>query len=163
CISEWGHDFRPAYRRLRGLKQELGGVPILGLTATATRRVAGDIIRQLGMVKPDGFKGSFFRPNLMVTAHKKGDGRGSRKDLLASWADVLGHRRVQEGTEDADLRREAQGKSVAMYELAEAPGCRHQRLVAHFDEPIPACGTACDFCRGTTFTDLVRPVRPAPA
>jgi len=83
CISEWGHDFRPAYRKLRGLKRELGGIPILALTATATRRVAGDIIRQLGMVKPDGFKGSFFRPNLVLTAHKKGDGRGSRKDLLA--------------------------------------------------------------------------------
>jgi ATP-dependent DNA helicase RecQ len=83
CISEWGHDFRPAYRKLRGLKAELGGMPILALTATATRRVVGDIIRQLGMVKPDGFKGSFFRPNLILTAHKKGDGRGSRKDLLA--------------------------------------------------------------------------------
>src|SRR5437764_972056 len=83
CSSEWGHDFRPAYRRLRGLKHELGGVPSLALTATATRRVAGDIIRQLGMVKPDGFKGSFFRPNLVLTAHKKGDGGGSRKDLLA--------------------------------------------------------------------------------
>jgi ATP-dependent DNA helicase RecQ len=83
CISEWGHDFRPAYRKLRGLKSELGGIPILALTATATRRVVGDIIRQLGMVKPDGFKGSFFRPNLLLTAHKKGDGRGSRKDILA--------------------------------------------------------------------------------
>jgi ATP-dependent DNA helicase RecQ len=83
CISEWGHDFRPAYRRLAGLKQELGGIPILALTATATRRVVGDIIRQLGMRKPDGFKGSFFRPNLSLLAHKKGDGRGSRKDLLA--------------------------------------------------------------------------------
>ena len=83
CISEWGHDFRPAYRKLRGLKAELGGVPILGLTATATRKVVGDIIRQLGMVKPDGFKGSFFRPNLILTAHRKGDGRGSRKDILA--------------------------------------------------------------------------------
>ena len=82
CISEWGHDFRPSYRRLRGLKQELGGIPILALTATATRRVAGDIIRQLGMVKPDGFKGSFFRANLHLWAHKKGDGHGSRKDLL---------------------------------------------------------------------------------
>src|SRR5262249_39693485 len=64
CIPEGGHDFRPASRRLRGLKHELGGVPILAPTATATRRVAGDIIRQLGMAKPDGFKGSFFRPNL---------------------------------------------------------------------------------------------------
>src|SRR5262247_3368572 len=82
CISEWGHDFRPAYRRLCGLKQQLGGIPILALTATATRKVAGDIIRQLGMVKPDGFKGSFFRPNLHLWAHKKGDGRGSRQDLL---------------------------------------------------------------------------------
>jgi len=82
CISEWGHDFRPAYRRLCGLKQELGGVPMLALTATATRRVAGDIIRQLGMLKPDGFKGSFFRSNLHLWAHKKGDGRGSREDLL---------------------------------------------------------------------------------
>jgi ATP-dependent DNA helicase RecQ len=83
CISEWGHDFRPSYRRLRGLKNELGGIPVLALTATATRRVAGDIIRQLGMVKPDGYKGSFFRRNLVLTAHRKGDGRGSRKDLLA--------------------------------------------------------------------------------
>jgi len=83
CISEWGHDFRPAYRRLGTLKQELGGVPILALTATATRRVVGDIIRQLGMRKPDGFKGSFFRSNLRLIAHKKGDGRGTRKDLLA--------------------------------------------------------------------------------
>jgi ATP-dependent DNA helicase RecQ len=83
CISEWGHDFRPAYRRLCGLKQQLGGPPVLALTATATRPVVRDIIRQLGMVKPDGWKGSFFRPNLRLTVHKKGDGRGSRKDLLA--------------------------------------------------------------------------------
>jgi ATP-dependent DNA helicase RecQ len=82
CISEWGHDFRPAYRRLAGLKAELGGVPILALTATATRAVVGDVIRQLGMVKPGGFKGSFFRPNLILSAHKKGDRRGSRQDLL---------------------------------------------------------------------------------
>ncbi len=87
CISHWGHDFRPAYRKLQGLKSELGEIPVLALTATATRRVAGDIIRQLGMVKPDGFKGSFFRSNLHITAVKKGEqdgkpGRNVRRDLL---------------------------------------------------------------------------------
>ena len=93
CISEWGHDFRPAYRRLCGLKAELGGPPVLALTATATRPVVRDIMRQLGMVKPDGFKGSFFRPNLRLTLHKKGDGRGSRKDLLG----FIAQRRGQTG------------------------------------------------------------------
>ncbi|MFN8543800.1 MAG: ATP-dependent DNA helicase RecQ [Candidatus Binatia bacterium] len=270
CISEWGHDFRPAYRRLRGLKQELGGIPILALTATATRRVAGDIIRQLGMVKPDGFKGSFFRPNLVLTAHKKGDGRGSRKDLLAyvrrragesgivytqsrknvesiaeflrasgvralpyhaglddavrarhqdafardeadvivatiafgmgidksnvryvihremprsvenyyqeigragrdglasdcillySWADVIAVRRFQDGIEDPAVRHEAERKSVAMFDLAEAGGCRQRALVAYFDEVIERCGTSCDHCRGTSFLDLVSTAR----
>jgi len=82
CISQWGHDFRPAYRRLQGLKALFGDVPILALTATATRQVVGDILRQLGMRKPDGFKGSFFRPNLIITAHKKGAGRNTRRDVL---------------------------------------------------------------------------------
>jgi len=98
CISHWGHDFRPAYRQLAGLKSQLGDVPVLALTATATRRVAGDIIQQLGMRKPEGYKGSFFRPNLIITAQKKGDAgqprsasagvrravarRDSRRDIL---------------------------------------------------------------------------------
>jgi ATP-dependent DNA helicase RecQ len=82
CISHWGHDFRPAYRRLEGLKGELGDLPVLALTATATRRVVGDVIRQLGMRKPDGFKGSFFRPNLHIVAQKKGAGRNTRNDIL---------------------------------------------------------------------------------
>ena len=274
CISEWGHDFRPAYRRLRGLKQELGGIPILALTATATRRVVGDIIRQLGMVKPDGYKGSFFRSNLILTAHKKGDGRGSRKDILTyvrrrrgesgiiyalsrknvesladflrtagvravpyhaglddavrtrhqdafardevdvvvatiafgmgidksnvryvihremprsienyyqeigragrdglasdcillySYADVVSHSRFQESIEDDDVRRAARQKTLAMYDLADAPGCRQSGLVAYFDETIPACGAACDHCTGRAFLDLVKPAGRAAA
>ncbi|MDH3225337.1 MAG: ATP-dependent DNA helicase, partial [Gemmatimonadota bacterium] len=81
CISQWGHDFRPAYRRLRGLKEELG-VPVLALTATATRTVARDILRQLGMKKPAGYKGSFFRSNLKIGVRKKGTGR-TRDEILA--------------------------------------------------------------------------------
>ena len=83
CISHWGHDFRPAYRQLAGLKTQFGDIPILALTATATRQVVGDIIRQLGMRKPDGFKSSFYRPNLIITTQKKGVGRETRKDILA--------------------------------------------------------------------------------
>ncbi len=90
CISHWGHDFRPAYRRLEGLKGELGDIPVLALTATATRQVVGDIIRQLGMRKPDGFKGSFFRPNLLITAQKKGAGRNTRNDILGIVRRYLG-------------------------------------------------------------------------
>jgi ATP-dependent DNA helicase RecQ len=82
CISQWGHDFRPSYRRLQGLAQELG-VPVLALTATATRRVALDILRQLGMRKPKGYKGSFFRENLKVHVRKKGQGGDTRREILA--------------------------------------------------------------------------------
>jgi ATP-dependent DNA helicase RecQ len=268
CISEWGHDFRPAYRRLRGLKAELGHPPVLALTATATRRVAADIIRQLGMVKPDGYKGSFFRSNLRLVAHKKGDGRGSREDLLAyvrrrrgesgivytqtrksvesladffrragvpalpyhaglddaarerhqeafarddvdlvvatiafgmgidksnvryvihrelprsvegyyqeigragrdglpsdclllySWADVVLTDRLHAAGEDEAARRAAGERVRRMFRLAEGGGCRHQALLAHFDEALAGCDGACDRCGGPGFLDLVAP------
>ncbi|MEX0891064.1 MAG: ATP-dependent DNA helicase RecQ [Gemmatimonadota bacterium] len=83
CISRWGHDFRPSYRRLAGLRDELGGVPVLALTATATRRVALDIVRQLGMQRPAGYKGSFFRPNLNIRVRKKEKGGHTRQEILA--------------------------------------------------------------------------------
>jgi ATP-dependent DNA helicase RecQ len=76
CISQWGHDFRPAYRNLAGLKARFGGVPVLALTATATPGVTADIVEQLGMVDPARFRGSFFRPNLRISAYRKGEPRG---------------------------------------------------------------------------------------
>jgi len=82
CISQWGHDFRPAYRKIGALRRDLNGVPVLALTATATRQVARDILRQLGMRKPRGYKGSFFRPNLRIHVRKKGTGGNTRREIL---------------------------------------------------------------------------------
>ncbi len=64
CISEWGHDFRPEYRRLRSIIEAIGTVPIMALTATATPKVQQDILKNLGMQKAQVFKSSFNRSNL---------------------------------------------------------------------------------------------------
>ncbi len=75
CISHWGHDFRPAYRNLMGLKQRFGNIPVLALTATATDEVTQDIIEQLGIRSPAIYRGSFYRSNLKLYSFAKG-GRG---------------------------------------------------------------------------------------
>jgi ATP-dependent DNA helicase RecQ len=64
CISEWGHDFRPEYRELKKLRNHLPDVPIMALTATATERVRGDIIKELNLRDPRCYVASFNRPNL---------------------------------------------------------------------------------------------------
>ncbi|MEY8780776.1 DNA helicase RecQ [Allomuricauda sp. XS_ASV26] len=72
CISEWGHDFRPEYRNLRGIINRLGdNIPIIGLTATATPKVQEDIIKNLGMTDARVFKASFNRPNLFYEVRPK--------------------------------------------------------------------------------------------
>ncbi|MFW6331178.1 MAG: RecQ family ATP-dependent DNA helicase, partial [Gemmatimonadota bacterium] len=250
CISQWGHDFRPSYRRLRGLHVELG-VPVLALTATATRQVARDILRQLGMRKPKGYKGSFFRRNLRIHVRKKGQGGNTKREILAlvreragqsgivyclsrkaveqmaayleangiaarpyhagmsdeersanqeafqaddvdvivatiafgmgidksnvrfiihrdmpkdveswyqeigragrdglasdcflfySWADVKLHERFLRDIEDAAIREGKHRATVDLYRMVERDRCRHQSIVAYFDEVIGACG-----------------------
>jgi ATP-dependent DNA helicase RecQ len=71
CISEWGHDFRPEYRRIRPIVNEIGKAPIIALTATATDKVRSDIKKNLGMVDAQEFKSSFNRPNLYYEVRPK--------------------------------------------------------------------------------------------
>jgi ATP-dependent DNA helicase RecQ len=71
CISEWGHDFRPEYRRIRPIVNEIGLAPIIALTATATDKVRSDIKKNLGIIDAKEFKSSFNRPNLYYEVRSK--------------------------------------------------------------------------------------------
>ena len=71
CISEWGHDFRPEYRRIRPIINEIGKAPIIALTATATPKVKMDIQKSLGITDATEFKSSFNRPNLYYEVRPK--------------------------------------------------------------------------------------------
>ena len=71
CISEWGHDFRPEYRRIRPIINMIGQAPIIALTATATQKVREDIKKILGMPDAQEFKSSFNRPNLYYEVRRK--------------------------------------------------------------------------------------------
>ncbi|HZL09217.1 MAG TPA: DNA helicase RecQ [Prolixibacteraceae bacterium] len=71
CISEWGHDFRPEYRRIKPIVSEIGEAPLIALTATATAKVQHDIQKTLGMLDANVFKASFNRPNLYYEVRPK--------------------------------------------------------------------------------------------
>ena len=79
CISEWGHDFRPEYRRIRNIIEEIGNAPVIALTATATPKVQSDILKNLGIPDSTVFKSSFNRPNLYYEIRDKSD---PKRDII---------------------------------------------------------------------------------
>jgi ATP-dependent DNA helicase RecQ len=83
CISEWGHDFRPEYRRLKEVTDQINpNVPIIGLTATATPKVQSDILKNLGLRKPAVFISSFNRPNLYYEIQPKVNLEQTNKSIV---------------------------------------------------------------------------------
>jgi ATP-dependent DNA helicase RecQ len=83
CVSQWGHDFRPAYLKISGLKKQLPGVPCIALTASATQRVQHDVVAQLGLDNPAVFKKSFARENIAYMVFEAEDKLHRLQQILA--------------------------------------------------------------------------------
>jgi ATP-dependent DNA helicase RecQ len=83
CVSEWGHDFRPDYLRLRGVIERLGRPPVMACTATATEQVAAEVVARLGLREPHVLRAGFDRPNLSFdVVALGGEGMKARKGML---------------------------------------------------------------------------------
>jgi ATP-dependent DNA helicase RecQ len=83
CISEWGHDFRPEYRRIKQIIKAINDVPMVALTATATPKVQADIQKNLSMTEATVFKSSFNRTNLYYEVKAKGKKASTLKDIIS--------------------------------------------------------------------------------
>lgn len=94
CVSQWGHDFRPDYKLLGGVRQQFGGVPVMALTATATENVKVDVIHNLGMQGCEVLTQSFNRPNLNYTVKRKGRAQEVLEDIVKT---INGSYRNQSG------------------------------------------------------------------
>ena len=119
CISQWGYDFRPSYLRIAELRERLPGVPVLALTASATDRVAEDIMHHLRFAEPHLLRSSFARPNLSYSVRRTDDKNGQLLRLVHNVAGSgIVYVRTREATEQvADLLR-GEGITAAAYHLS---------------------------------------------
>ena len=130
CISEWGHDFRPEYRKIRQTVEQLGkDIPLIGLTATATPKVREDVIKNLGMEQPNVFVSSFLRENLFYEVRPK----PSKENVLKQIVKYIGNRKGESGvvyclsrksTEETAELLTANGINAAAYHAGLESGMR---------------------------------------
>jgi ATP-dependent DNA helicase RecQ len=136
CVSMWGHDFRPEYRRLGVLRQAFPGVPIGAYTATATEQVRGDIAAQLGLGEPEVLVGSFDRPNLVYRVRRRTEGVRQVRDVIDRHAGESGIvyclRRSDVDRLTETLRR--QGYRAAAYHAGMSDEERHRSQNAFIRE-----------------------------
>ena len=144
CVSEWGHDFRPEYRRIAQLRDRFAHVPILALTATATGRVRDDIERFLGLREPRRFVGSFNRPNLRYSVLEK---RDALKQLIAFCQERRGESGIvyttsRRSVEELAKKLTASGIAALPYHAGLPPGERVRNQEAFIrDEAGVICAT----------------------
>lgn len=144
CISQWGHDFRPEYTKLKFLKQQFGETPIVALTATADRVTRNDIVKQLELVNPETFIASFDRPNLSLTV-------GPGRNKLQQIKDFVKARKGESGiiyclsrrsTEELAEKVKAFGVQAAYYHAGMTSTDRSRIQDAFVNDQIPIiCAT----------------------
>jgi ATP-dependent DNA helicase RecQ len=129
CISQWGHDFRPAYRKLERLRSRFG-VPVLALTATATSQVRSDIVTQLDLEDPRVIQTSFFRPNLKLHTYKKGTHNGVKIQVKESIGKICVSRRGDSGIIYTLSRKAAESTAAYIRTLGIPAAAYHAGLDA---------------------------------
>jgi len=144
CISEWGHDFRPEYRRLREVREWTGEIPILALTATATERVREDIVKQLELKNPARFLASFNRPNLKYQVIAKAGAAAQVCNFASGRPDDSGivYCQSRKNTEALAATLRAHGFSAVAYHAGLDPAERAKNQDAFLrDEAKIVCAT----------------------
>jgi len=144
CISEWGHDFRPEYRQLSSLREKFPGVPFMALTATATERVRGDILKQLHLRDPCCYVASFNRPNLTYRVSAKTGAYGQLLDFVRARPREAGiiYCQARKTTEDLARKLTADGVKSAPYHAGLTPAERTKNQEEFLrDEVRVVCAT----------------------
>jgi ATP-dependent DNA helicase RecQ len=138
CISAWGHDFRPEYRELSRIREELPDVTVAAFTATATRRVQDDIVAQLGLRDLASFCASFNRPNLFYDVRPKQSAYVDLRDYLRSQPRGSGiiYCSTRNGTEDVAARLMADGFAATAYHAGLASDERQRRQDAFLADEV---------------------------
>ena len=156
CVSEWGHEFRPAYRELRNLRNSTPEAPVIALTATATQQVRSDILSQLGLREPQVFVSSFNRPNLNYSIVPK------ERDLTGLLSLLEKHRGEsviiycgsRKDTEEMALTLKERGFTAEAYHAGMEAGARRETQERFIRDRTPIVTATIAFGMGINKPDV---------